>query len=356
MQYLIVIKRLIFIFIYIIIQIVIITNYKKKGGFMKNIYVSMLMIMLLLILFGGCSQSQSASEKKESVIEQTSNDKIQIYTTIFPLQDFAKKIGGQYVEVENIVPTGTDAHSFEPTMKTMVNIAEGDAFIYLGTGIEGFADAVIDAVKEEDTKILKTSEGINLIKGEGAQGHEEEDEEVHSEEKEVDPHVWLDPRRAIQLAENIKNLLVEIEPDKKEYFEENYNNLKVELENLDLAFRTMVEDSAKRTFIVAHSAYGYWQDAYGLKQIGVSGLSPSDEPSQKDLEKIIKSAEQTEINFILFEQNVENRVAEVIKNEIGAETLTIYNLESISEEDVDNNEDYISIMEKNIETLGHALK
>lgn len=166
----------------------------------------------------------------------------------------------------------------------------------------------------------------------------------------------VDPRRAIQLAENIKNLLVEIEPDKKEYFEENYNNLKVELENLDLAFRTMVEDSAKRTFIVAHSAYGYWEDAYGLKQIGVSGLSPSDEPSQKGLEKIIKSAEQTEINFILFEQNVENRVAEVIKNEIGAETLTIYNLESISEEDVDNNEDYISIMEKNIETLGHALK
>ena len=157
---------------------------------MKNIYVSMLMIMLLLILFGGCSQSQSASEKKESVIEQTSNDKIQIYTTIFPLQDFAKKIGGKYVEVENIVPTGTDAHSFEPTMKTMVKIAEGDAFIYLGTGIEGFADAVIDAVKEEDTKILKTSEGINLIKGEGAQGHDEEDEEVHSEEEEVDPHVW----------------------------------------------------------------------------------------------------------------------------------------------------------------------
>lgn len=92
-----------------------------------------------------------------------------------------------------------------------------------------------------------------------------------------------------------------------------------------------------------------------LEQIGISGLSPSNEPSQKQLEEIIKAAKKQEIKYILFEQNVENKVAEVLKKEIGAETLTLHSLEALNEEDIKKNEDYISIMEKNIETLRKAL-
>lgn len=295
------------------------------------------------MILGGCSQ---LSTEKENNTEAVNSGKIQVYTTIFPLQDFTKKIGGENVQVENIVPSGSDAHSFEPTLKTMTKIAEGDAFIYLGTGIEGFTDAVIDAVGNEEAKVINASEGISLINS----------NESSEEEGAIDPHVWLDPGRAIQLAENIKNSLIEINPNQKDYFEQNYNKLKTSLEKLDLSFKTMVEESPNKSFIVAHSAYGYWEDAYGLEQIGISGLSPTDEPSQKDLEKIIKNAKKTKVNYVLFEQNVENRVAEVIKREIGADTLTLHNLESLNEEDIRNNEDYISIMKRNIETIRQVLK
>ncbi|WP_394237338.1 metal ABC transporter solute-binding protein, Zn/Mn family [Niallia oryzisoli] len=307
------------------------------------------LIVFLVVILGGCSQSSSENDKSLEAKKET----IQVYTTIFPIQDFSEKIGGKFVQVENIVPTGTEAHSFEPTTKTMIKIAEGDAFIYLGTGIEGFTDAVINAIKNEDTRIVKASEGISLIK---SSEPSEEAGNAGDEEGDYDPHVWLDPERSIQLAKNIKNALVEIKPDQKEYFEENYNRLKEELEELDLSFKTMVENSPNNTFIVAHSAYGYWEDAYGLNQIGISGLSPSDEPSQKSLMEIIKIAETSNINYVLFEQNVENRVAEVIKEEIGADTLTLHNLESLNEEDIRNNEDYISIMKKNIETIKQVLK
>lgn len=323
-----------------------------EGGFMKKLYVFSLLVLLTIL--GGCTQ---ASPKEENA-SQAKNDKIEIYTTIFPLQDFSEKIGGKYVQVENIVPAGSDAHSYEPTTKTMMKIAKGDAFIYLGTGIEGFTDAVINAVKNEDTEIVKSSEGISLIKSTTTAPEEEEkesEEENEGEESEVDPHVWLDPIRSIQLAENIKNTLVKIKPDQKEYFEENYMALKKELENTDLSFKRMVEDSTNKTFIVAHSAFGYWEN-YGLKQLGISGLSPSNEPSQKKIEEIIKVAEKEKVRYILFEQNVENRVAEVIKREIGADTLTLHNLEALTEEDIKNKEDYVSIMERNIETLGKALK
>lgn len=324
---------------------------------MKKLFIVPFIILLVFSILSGCSQSSSVNQDEK----QTQKGKLQIYTTIFPLQDFSEKIGGKYVDVEVIVPAGSDAHSYEPTTKTMVNIAEGDAFIYLGTGIEGFADAVVDAVKNEGTKAVNASEGISLIKSTAPL--EEDEEEVHEgenehegEEKDVDPHVWLDPNRSIQLAENIKNALIEIKPDQKSYFENNFENLKIELENVDKSFKAMVKESTNKTFIVAHSAFGYWADVYGLNQVGISGLSPSSEPSQKKLEEIIKIAEQQEINYILFEQNVENRVAEVLKKEIGAETLKLHNLEALTEEEAKNKEDYVSIMEKNIETLREVLK
>ncbi|MBT2691000.1 zinc ABC transporter substrate-binding protein [Bacillus sp. ISL-47] len=306
-----------------------------------------------ILALGGCSQ---AAQEDKSI--QTADEKIKIYTTIFPLQNFSEKIGGEFVEVENIVPAGSDAHSFEPTTKTMVQIAEGDAFIYLGTGIEGFTDAVISAVKNEDTAIVKASEGTPLIgvPESSEDEHEEENDEEHAgEDGDVDPHVWLDPGRSVQLAENIKNALIKIDPSQQDYFEKNYQALKDNLEKVDSKFESMANEAQTKTFIVAHSAYGYWEDAYGLKQIGISGLSPSAEPSQKQLEEIVKTAENAELKYILFEQNVENRVAEVIKRELGADTLTLHNLESLTEEDIQNNEDYISLMNKNIETLKQAL-
>lgn len=313
---------------------------------MKKIYI--LAFLFLLIILGGCSQSPSEKVNKQK------DENIEIFTTIFPLQDFSEKIGGKYVTVENIVPSGSDAHSFEPTTKTMVKIAEGDAFIYLGTGIEGFSNAVIDAVKNEETRIVKGSKGISLIKTE-EQGEEPEEHEGE-ESGDIDPHVWLDPSRSIVIAENIKNALVEMKPDKKEYFEQNYMALKKELESVNSSFKEMVDKSPRKAFIVAHSAYGYWEDAYGLKQIGISGLSPSSEPSQKQLEEIIMKAEEENIQYILFEQNAENQVAKVIEREIGAKTLTLHNLEALTPEDVQNKEDYVSLMQKNIETLRQVLQ
>lgn len=317
---------------------------------MKKYLITSFLILLVFAILGGCSQP-SADKGKSN---QTKQDKIKIYTTIFPLQDFAEKIGGNYVEVENIVPAGSDAHSFEPTTKTMIKIAEGDAFIYLGTGIEGFSKAVINAIKNEDTKIVKASEGIKLIEATNS-SEDDHEGEAHADEEDVDPHVWLDPRRAIQLAENIKNALVEINPEQKDYFEKNYQNLKNKLELVDSSFKAMANESRNKTFITSHSAYGYWENAYGLKQIGISGLSPSVEPSQKKLEEIIKTAEQAGVKYVLFEQNVENKVADVIRREIGAESLTLHNLESLTEKDIQNNEDYISIMYKNIATLKQVL-
>ncbi|MTH54430.1 adhesin [Bacillus mangrovi] len=332
----------------------------------------------------GCSADNPSSEEK--------NDKLKVYTTIFPLKDFTEKIGGDLVEVESVYPANADAHSFEPTTKTMVKMAESDAFIYTGAGIEGFADKAAETIKNEEAEIVKAADGIELI-GAEEHNHEEEahseeehnhEEEAHSEEEhnheedahseeehnheedahseeeghthgDKDPHVWLDPIRSIQMAENIKDALVKKDPEHKEEYEKNFSSLKAELEKLDQEFKSTLTELPKKEILVSHAAYGYWTERYGIEQISVMGLSSSEEPSQKEIKNIIEEAKTHKIQHIIFEQNVSNKISKVVQNEIGAEPLTISNLESVTDEDMKNKEDYFSLMRENLTTLKTAL-
>ncbi|RTR28151.1 adhesin [Robertmurraya yapensis] len=328
----------------------------------KNKFKYVLTFISILFL-AACSTSEKTESDKQ-------NGELTVFTTIYPLQFFTEQIGGELVTVENIVPPGTDAHSVEITTKKMLEVAKSDAFIHTGTGLEVFSDSVADSLKNEDVLIVKATESVSFIDstvGEAhSDSHEEEDDENHQESGEenhedhgstsdVDPHVWLDPNRSIQVAENIKNALIELSPKNKTQFENNFSTLKRELEKLNSEFSDVVSKSANNVIVVSHSAYGYWEDAYGLKQVGISGLSPTDEPSQSQLTKIIDLVKKNGYKYIFFEPNLSNKVAETVKNETGTEALTLHNLESITDENINNNEDYFVIMRKNLNVLDKAL-
>ncbi|RBW71237.1 metal ABC transporter solute-binding protein, Zn/Mn family [Bacillus taeanensis] len=308
-------------------------------------------ILTLLVLLTACG---SNTETPTTSSNNKENKTLKIYTTLFPIEDFTKKIGGEHVEVTNIIPVGADAHSFEPTPKTMVNIAKGDAFIYNGAGMEGYVESITQSLQNEKVVFVEASQGIELI--EFNEEHDEHEEENHEEHGEHDMHLWLDPIRAITLADTIKQTLIELKPEAKEDFEENFTRLKQELETLDQEFANMVEEAPNHTFIVSHAAFGYWTDRYDLQQIGISGLSPSNEPSQKQLQEMIEYANEYNIQYVLFEQNVTSKVAKALKNEIGADALQLHDISVLTEEDVKNKEDYFSLMRSNIETLRTALQ
>ncbi|OAH57831.1 hypothetical protein AWH48_02120 [Domibacillus aminovorans] len=351
---------------------------------MKKSVLFFTAVLVTALFLSGCGSTNTT----ENTNNQAKKDQLTIYTTIFPLEDFAKKIGGDSVKVESIYPPNIDAHTFEPSQKTMVNIAKSDGFIYTGAGLEGFVDKAIEALKNENVKLIEAADGVTFIKGsdehEDEEDHEDEhvdsehpdehaSEENHEDEHanedvhnhtageenhnhgDLDPHIWLDPIRAITMAENIKNALVELKPEQKEAFEGNFEELKSELEQLDKEFNNTIQNGKTKEIIVSHAAYGYWNDRYGLKQISIAGLSPTDEPSQKELQTIIKDAREKNVKYVIFEQNVASKITDVVKNEIKAEPLTLHNLESITDQEVKNQEDYVSLMKRNIETLKKAL-
>ncbi|MCM3732477.1 zinc ABC transporter substrate-binding protein [Fictibacillus nanhaiensis] len=326
--------------------------------------LGLLSMILLLIISAACGNK--SADKKDGTLN--------IYTTMYPLEYFTERIGGKHVEVSSIIPHGADAHTYEPSTKKMVEITEGDAFVYNKLESDEFSSSVADTLKEEDVPIVDAAKGVELAhmeehedegtheEHEGEESHEDhEGEESHENEEHhehgsLDPHIWLDPVLAQQMADNIYNGLVKIKPDAKDDFKKNHEALIKDLKELDSAFKNSVENAPKDAFIVSHAAYGYWAERYGLEQIAISGLSPSHEPSQHQIENIIKNAKKEKISYILFEENVNNKVAAMINKEVGAKTMTLHNLETLTKEDINNNRDYLSIMKENIETLSKALQ
>lgn len=326
--------------------------------------IGVVSLFAFIFVLTACGEEES-SNSEEGEQSDSSSEALSIYTTVYPLQYFAEQITGEQADVQSILPPGSDPHTYEPTSKEMIEMAEADAFIYNGAGLEPYAEKISDSIKSEDVKILEASTGIELKEHTHNHGEEEgtheEEESSHEDEHaghnhgDQDPHVWLDPILSIQVAENIKDTLVELNPGQEDTYNENFEELKSNLEGLDQEFHDQLEAAPKNKFIVSHAAYGYWEQSYGVEQVSVSGLSPTNEPSQKDLEAIVETAEQHNIKHVFFEQNVTPKVADVVRKEIGAESLRLHNLSVLTEEDINNEEDYFTLMQRNLEVLTEGL-
>ncbi|WLR47856.1 zinc ABC transporter substrate-binding protein [Halobacillus litoralis] len=343
---------------------------------MKKLAILLSFILIILVVTA-CGNEETTTEQNNET-ESEDNGALRVYTTVYPIQFFTEQIGGETVNVQSILPPGSDAHTYEPTTKEMVKMAGADLFVYNGAGLEGYAKKISESIEPEGVEILEAAADIDLKEhvhnhGEDEQAHEEDEhakeEDTHEEDEhanaedsheghdhgEMDPHVWLDPVRAAQMAEGIKSQLIKMNPEQEELYEENYKELQAKLMDLDEEFHEGVESQAKSKVIVSHAAYGYWEEAYGIEQIAVSGLSPTNEPSQKDLENIVQVAESNHLEYVVFEQNITPKVSEVIQNEIGAEALRFHNLSVLTEDNVENDEDYFTLMEQNLDVLTQAL-
>lgn len=308
----------------------------------------LLIAAALLLIAGGCANNAAEPKDKDST------SKLTVYTTVYPLQYFTERIGGEHVDVQSIYPPGTDEHVFEPSQKDIMALAKADLFFYIGLGLEGFVQKAEQTLKNENVHFVPAADAIDPEQL--GEGHEHEGEENHSHEPHaIDPHVWISPYLSTMLAEKIKDELADELPEHAEEFEQNFNSLYDDLETLDRDFKTMADAAKNKTFFVSHAAFGYLADTYGLTQLAVSGLDSQNEPSQKQLAALMEEAKAHHIRYILFEQNVSSKLAEVIQKELQATALTLHNVSVLTAEDLANEEDYFTIMRKNLAVLETAL-
>ena len=270
---------------------------------------------LSLSLLTGCGTSAET--------DTNADGKLRVLTSFYPMYDFACKIGGDCIDVTNMVPSGTEPHDWEPSTNDLKNLEKADVFIYNGADMHEHA-------------------------------HEHEGADHHH--GDFDPHVWLDPENAKIEMEAIKDALCAADPENSTVFQSNYEKYAAELDALDKEYSDTLSPLPNRTIVVAHEAFGYLCDAYGLTQVGIEGLSPDSEPDPGRMAEVIDFVREHSISTIFFEELVSPKVAEAIASETGAQAKMLSPLEGLSDEQAAAGADYFSVMHDNLAALMEALK
>ncbi|HAS80642.1 MAG: Periplasmic solute binding protein [Candidatus Nomurabacteria bacterium GW2011_GWE1_32_28] len=310
---------------------------------MNKKYIIALSILIILIV----SFFVLFSNKKEKVV---SDDKIKVVTSFYPLYFFTSEIAGDRATVLNIIPSGAGPHGYEPTARDMATIEDSDLLILNGIGLEGWGDNIKTNLEDKDTYIVIAGEGLATIEKKGEEEHEE------NNNNGIDPHIWLSPVLAIQMADKIESGLSIVDPKNSYYYKSNTEILKKKLNILDEEFKQSLTTCGSKNIIVSHSAFAYLAQEYNLNQISIAGLSHEEEPSQKEMTEISKFAKENNVKYIFFENLVSPKLSEAIAREIGAKTLVLDPIGGLTDNEISEGKDYFSEMRNNLVNLKIALE
>lgn len=351
-------------------------NKRKRESKLNSWTWSVTSILLAVLILSGCG-----SKSGGSIVE----GKVNVITTFYPIYEFTKEIGGDDVNVVNLLPTGVEPHDWTPRSQDIVNTSKAQLFLYNGAGLEGWVPGFLKGLdKDTQVKPVEVSHGIKLIDavgddghGHGAAAHEEEHDHSHEEGTEedhagheheeaaagtsadthhTDPHTWVSPKSALVMAENIKNSLVEVDSEHRDGYEQRFEALKEKLVKLDNDFTSELSKMPKKDIVVSHQAFGYLCRDYGLTQHAIMGLSPDAEPRAQDIVNLTKTVKEKEVKYIFFEELISDKLAKTLANEAGVETLVLNPVEGLTKEQASGGDNYFTLMEKNLQNLTKALQ
>jgi len=286
----------------------------------------------------------------ESDRNKSDGDEIAVITTTYPLTYLAERIGGDRITVTQLVKPGIEAHDFEPAPSDVRAISNADVFIYNHPAFESWALNAATASSSSGSSPTVTVQTINLeLEGEdhGGQAH---DDSV------LDAHVWLNPLEAQEQADRILSALIEADPEGSQVFTRNADGLDVELRSLDELIAGRLSHCDLNSVVVSHLAFGHMAERYGFDQIGLAGLSPEFESGPTQIASVIEQINELNIEHIMQEPIVSDRLAETVSAETGAQLLTLHPLEVRTSSEVSEGLDYIDIMKSNAEALSTALR
>lgn len=306
-------------------------------------------VVILAVFSFSCSSPQSSVTMIGVPAQgEQVNERVQLVTTLYPLEYFAERIGGDLVEVTNLVAPGVEAHDFEPAPSDMRVMGAADVIVYNGLGFEPWMDRALAGLSDGSRIVVEAGRDLAGLAASSGAGR--------ATDGEVDPHVWLDPTKAAKQAENIRDALIDADPDSQSVFEANAQIVIEELSRLDDEFKAGVSSCRLDTFVAAHAAFGHLANRYGLVQVPISGLSPESEPSPGALAELTRRVKETGVKYVLAESIGSQRLPETVAAETGAEVLVLHPLAALTPQQADGGDDFMSVMRENLQTLITALE
>lgn len=307
---------------------------------MKRIAAALVIIALIFSL-SACGGKQADNNKVKE--KSASGEKIKVIVSFNPIKEFVQVIGGDRIEVETIVPGGSEPHDFEPKAKDITGLIEADLFIYNGLGMESWVDKVLNSTDKKTLTIVEASKGCDAI-------NISNPEEIR-EHGQYDPHIWLSLKEAQKVSKNIKDALIKVDSKNKDYYEKNCEKFIKELNSLYDEYKKKFDTVSNRCFVTGHAAFGYLCRDFNLNQNSVEDVFADGEPSAKKIKELVDFCKANNVKTVFFEEMASPKVSEALANEIGGKVEKIYTIAS-----KEDNKNYIQSMRENLEKIYNSLK
>lgn len=274
---------------------------------------------------------------------------MKILTTVFPLQEFVRETAGSRAEVALLLPPGAEVHTWQPRVSDIRRLAACDAFLYIGLGLEPWADDILKGVARANLKVFEVGSAIG-----GRPKNRADGGTAPSEAR--DPHIWLDFGLDQTIVEKIRDFLTDLEPSQAAFFADNAARYITRLKRLDDQCRGTFSSCLQKSFVFGgHAAFGYFARRYGLEQIAVYGLSPDASPSPKELAAAIAETKRRNIRTIFFEPGASDKMARLIAREVGADIRLLNPGHTLTAGQIKEGVTFLDLMASNLESFKHGL-
>jgi manganese/iron transport system substrate-binding protein len=312
-------------------------------GFISNMMrleCSRKKIALIAVVLGLFLTACGSQPKEEE------DGKLKVLATTTIVGDVVNQVGGDLIDLEVLMPIGTDPHTFTATPEDLVKIAEADLVFLNGVGLETFLDKYL-ANAGGEVRIVEVSEGVKVL--ELNQTHEHEG---------GDPHTWTDPGNVKVWVENIAAALGELDPENADNYRLNAEAYQLKLNGLDSWIENQVVEipPERRKIVSDHESLAYFAQRYGFIQIGtvIPGTSTLAEPSAQEIAELEDLIRLENIQAIFVDKATNPMLTERISTDTGAKIVQIYS-GSLTDASGEAGS-YLDYMQYNVNAIIEALK
>ncbi len=296
----------------------------------------------------GCSGGETAD----------SADKPLIITTIFPAYDFARQVFGDTAEVRMLLKPGQESHSYDPSAKDIVEINGCDLFVYNGGESDQWVESVLQAAPDVET--FRMTDAVSLLDEEHSEGMQEEEHDhdhADGDEEEYDEHVWTSPDNAAAIVRALGIRAKALFPDSAAELDSNTESYAAQIGKIDGRLKELL-DGEERYFIFGDRfPLLYFFKHYGLNYYAAfPGCGSETEPSAQTVTFLLDKLGQPDAVKAVFCIELSGRkLADVLAEDSGLDVVEFHSCHNITADDFAAGETYVSLMERNLQTLEKVL-
>ena len=274
---------------------------------------------------------------------------LKVVATDFPCYDFARQVVKDRGEVTMLIHPGVEVHSYEPSPSDILLIGQADLFVYIGGEGDAWAENILSGFDGEAPACLRMMEAVDPI--------EEEDDAHGHDWPEYDEHIWTSPKSAMRMVQALSDALCAVDPDSAGAYRSAAAGYAEQIAEIDADFEQVVADGARREIVFADRfPFLYFVREYALDYAAAFHSCTSDtEPTPQVIMALIQRIAQDGIPVVYTIEMSTQAIARTIAEETGARILTMHSLQTVTQDEFDAGESYVSLMWNNVEALREGL-